>query len=338
MANLEQITFIKLAGKTAEIIDAPRTVTDKHGLIHEYTAFQDVEEGVRFTCMAKVGQSSFTPIWDSIEVIQDADTQNLAWYKYGNVYISPQEKQAFDVIAAIMDEGGHVNLTCVGLSGFGKTSRAVALANALDYELVIVDVGSIQTMRDWWYTREVTNGETVDRLTELAKKLPYGKLVVLLDDNNRANPALHNSLMPILDFRRAITVVHQRIEVGPSVVFMQTLNEGYGFVGTQNLDIAFVNRFDMTLEVTEPPKEIEEEIVLDRYNLNGQTEDIVKLVREMRLVKEITDAADVSTRTTLKLAKLVYYGMPIGGAFRMCLANGKDQQVKVAIDDVLKGI
>ncbi len=256
------------------------------------------------------------------------------WVKVSSEYFSPEEYTLFDTIMRVLDFEQQFNLLVVGPSGFGKSSRARAWAKANGMKYLRKDCSLIRDPEEMFGYRELTEKGTVFVATDLTDAIREGNVVVLLDEFNRAEPWLLNSLFPILDFERRTVVHNEVIEVGPNVIFIATANIGLQYVGTFMMDKALTNRFSATIAVGAPPSPIERTIVKERYGLpDDDCEIIVNLLNTLR--EQSGEALDASTRTALKLAALVKAGMSLRQAAEYALINATEFESRKEIRDIV---
>lgn len=226
---------------------------------------------------------------------------------FGELFIPKLVINALNAAREIATVNSASNILLVGSSGNGKTSLGKAFADTYGYSFTKVNCSVIRDPEEWFGYREAQDGTTVFVETEFTKRVKEGNAVILLDEINRLEPYLHNSLMPLLDESRKTTVHGNTIEVGPNVVFICTMNLGTSFVGTFILDGAIRNRMDITITMPKLTPEREAQLLVERVKL--ETEKAAKVVK---LMERIRDAAakhqidiDVSHRSALKVARLL---------------------------------
>ena len=215
-----------------------------------------------------------------------------------------------------------------------------AIATQHHRRYVRINCARVRDPEEWFGYREAENGATKFVATEFTEALERGNAVIVLDEFNRVEPWLHNTLYPLLDDSRK-TIIHNReVTVGPKVVFCATVNLGYTFTGTFTLDAALVNRMDLTVLVQELPEQVEIELLIKRFKIKDRDSRlIVKSIAGLRKVaaeKEIE--ADLSTRTSLKIARLVKARMSLKLALQYTLLNLLNQDEKKASVDTVNTI
>lgn len=239
---------------------------------------------------------------------------------------------------SIMSVGGHLNMLLKGNSGFGKTSMAEAMAAYLEYDYLRVNCAQMTDTVAWFGSHEAHEGSTMFVPSDFTKAVERGKCVIVLDEFNRLETWLHNTLFPLLDHARRTTIANREIIAAPSIVFVMTMNEGSSFSGTFIVDAALLNRIDITEIVVEPPLDVEVKIVSSRVGESAENKRVVEAVRKVRQVvgdPKNQIAADASTRTSIKVARLVKVGMELKTALILVIANNiNPEDAKPVLDTI----
>jgi MoxR-like ATPase len=261
------------------------------------------------------------------ETLTTETEKELEWV--GTHWIQPSVRPLFKAIRAHMESGQHFNLLLAGASGFGKTTTCRALADYLGYSFLRIDCSKVTDTEAWFGYQEARDGSTVFEPTAFTKLLTEGKAVILLDEANRIEPWIANSLFPVLDDDRATEIHNIPIKVAPSVVFVLTVNLGTKYAGTHVIDAAFRNRVDAFDTLVAPPKAVQQKIVAKRYP-SLKSAAIHEAVVAVSELTEIADRegieTDLTTRTCLKLAKLLSVGMPIRLALEYVVVQSVDTE------------
>jgi MoxR-like ATPase len=280
-----------------------------------------------------------------------------AAYEWVNgIWVQPDMRGIFPIANNVIELGQHINILLTGPSGYGKTTFFQALADYLEIPLLYVNCATITDTKAWFGTHEARDGSTHFMPSEFTKFIEKGNCVIVLDEANRLEPWLSNSLMPILDHRRQTEVHGRTITAAPGIVFGLTMNIGARYAGVSVVDAAFMNRVDIGAEVEAPPPAIERLILDGRYGMmksvphtptgraNGERinlgqrdiEAIVSVVNELRQFVERNEAnLDVSTRTSNKVAKLMTWGATIADAFRFVVVFAADVDTRKGVLDIL---
>lgn len=232
-------------------------------------------------------------------------------------YYPPDVKRVFTIADEMAKKIGVVTLLMVGPSGYGKTTLPERFAKKTERHHVRVNCAAIRDPEEWFGFREAEEGSTVFDPSEFARCIQQGNSVIVLDEVNRLEPWLHNTLFPLLDDDRGTEVHNQRFDVADDTIFVMTLNQGVEFTGTFELDQAFLNRVHMTIHVGAPPAQAEIEILVKRTGVTKvEAKAIVEIASKLRAIIEKGDAdVDCSTRASIRIAQLVKFGTPIRVGF-----------------------
>lgn len=257
-----------------------------------------------------------------------AEDPFYGWTKLGTEWFSPEEIEILETAAALAETEQAFNVMVIGDSGYGKTSRGKAFAAARNMEYVRVDVSLFREPEEIFFWRESVAGEnggsnTVAKPTQLTNALRNGNVLVQLDELNRAEAWVLDPLFPILDYERRTVLRDNEIEVGENVIFMATVNEGFQFTGTFELDTALRNRFGAKMLVNAPPNSVEVEIVKEKCNIEEEVaEKIVRVLHKLRNSNEEGfGSLDISTRSALQVGLLYSKNMSLVKAFTVVVVN-----------------
>lgn len=172
-----------------------------------------------------------------------------------------------------------------GPHGAGKTEMAVQFAARTGRKLLIMDCQNLKEARDWFGYRTVENGNIVWHESLFDRTISEGNCVVLFDEWNRAHPAIHNTLIPLLD-GRGFTYLEEKgdtITVGDNVVFFATFNEGAGYTGTHSQDLAMRNRWTRIVEVSYLSAKDEVDLLVARTGIDKkQAKNLVDIANQIR--------------------------------------------------------
>lgn len=240
---------------------------------------------------------------------------------------------AFTAAVTTMGFKGTAKVMLTGPSGFGKTTAAKQLAKKLGFKFVKVDCSTLQEPTEIVHTVSFRDGATVYDETEFVQAIKTGKCVILLDELNRAYPNVLNTLLPVLDDTRQLTVGTQKYEVADNIIFVATANIGQQYVGTFSSDAALLNRFSLSAPVGDLTGEEEAMIVYHHTSLSMEDSNaVVGVLRELR--KTLTNSTmDFSPRTAEAVAMALMAGMEMHAAFRCVLhAISSPEDWKVIID------
>lgn len=208
------------------------------------------------------------------------------------------------------------NTLIIGPTGCGKTEIMNHLAKAMEKELHIQDMGTVQDAQSALLGVHRLNkeGHSAFEFAPFVDHIKSGG-IVLLDELNRAPLAANNILFPCLDGRRYLPVdvacegCDRKVSVHPETVFFATANLGAEYSGTQAIDRALLDRF-MPVELTYPKESDEIRVLMLRTGINERAATgIVRVSNEIRKqFKEQELSNAVSVRHTLQAAGLIADG------------------------------
>lgn len=243
---------------------------------------------------------------EGVEEVEVEPTPSPVIEVIDGFYYPPQVKRVFSMADKFAKKHGVVTLLMVGPSGYGKTTFPQRFALKTGRNHVRINCAAIRDPEEWLGFREAKDGSTVFEPSDFGRALQQGHSVIVLDEINRLEPWLHNTLFPLLDDDRGTVVHNQRFEVADDTIFVLTLNQGAEFTGTFELDQAFMNRVHATVHVGSPPVDHEIEVLKQRTGLDAATSKrIIQVANKLRDVAARNEAdVDVSTRAVLRIAAL----------------------------------
>lgn len=245
-------------------------------------------------------------------------------------YISDEARAVFNTIWRMSRNSPEqpVKAMMVGGSGYGKTALPFLFSQVTGLDFYRMNCANIRDPEEWFGYREARGGETVFIPSTFIKLVEKGNAVIILDEFNRLEPWLHNTLYPLLD-DDAKTVVHdQEFKVGPGTIFVGTINTGYKYTGTFELDEALFNRFPIVLEMGPLPHAEEVTVLVKRTGVDHKlAQAIVKLANILR-----QSEVGCSTRSTLLISQKIQAGMTLREAFEFAVVkrtpvDGKRKEV-----------
>jgi len=340
-------TIVAECGRTGELLNTSlrahmrvHKTADKYSkqtnkLIENITSFKDTMQA---------GDSDKKLIFgyekkEDIDEIEKEEPKVAAPCWIEGIFFEGSMKTAFETAVNLTNDGLPVNVLMTGPSGYGKTSLPLAFAKSLGMKAFRMNCPIVRDSEEFFGYREAIDGNTVFVKSEFTKIIEAGNAIVVLDELNRLESWLHNLLFPLLDDDRKTTVHGEKIVVGENVVFVATINEGFQYTGTFEMDQALRNRMDMTIHVGAMPPAKEAKLLMQRTKLEKST--AIKIVKAIREIRMLVDAGeldiDASTRTTIKCGKLVRGGMAFADAIKYTITNNLDNdQGKLVSDKIGK--
>lgn len=208
------------------------------------------------------------------------------------------------------------NTLLIGPTGCGKTEIMKHLAHAMERELHIQDMGTVQDASSalQGVHRLNKDGHSAFEFAPFVDHIRSGG-IVLLDELNRSPLAANNILFPCLDSRRYLPIdiacegCDRKIAVESNTVFFATANLGAEYSGTQAIDRALLDRF-FPIELSYPNDKDEIRVLMMRTGVDEKSATaIVRVSNEIRKQyreQELSNA--VSVRHTLQAASLIADG------------------------------
>lgn len=164
---------------------------------------------------------------------------------------TPGLREYLNSVATAAQGGSIEHLRFVGPAGCGKTEAAMQVAAMAGFPAFIMDASVVREPRDWFGSRTVRGGSVAWQDSPFTHAIQRGRCVVILDEVNRASLAVANSLLPLLDRRRATLIAErgEAVRVGAGTIIVATMNEGAQYSGTGPLDAALRDRFPRVVEM-----------------------------------------------------------------------------------------
>ena len=182
--------------------------------------------------------------------------------------VKPQIEKLLDILTEAAKKCPQ-NVNLIGPHGCGKTELAIQFAARTARPMLIMDCANLREARDWFGYKTAKDGTVYWHESQFVRAVEAGNHVILLDELNRANPSLLNTLMPLLDGRRFTYLEEKgaKIQVGAGTVFFATMNEGAGYTGTSALDRAVRDRFPRAVELQYLEERDEIQLLVKRTNV-----------------------------------------------------------------------
>ncbi|NDD53318.1 AAA family ATPase [bacterium] len=274
------------------------------------------------------------------------DDHGVFYPKPDSTYIiNPGVEKLFKILE-VSSKKCPQNVNLIGPHGCGKTELAIQFAARHNRPLLIMDCANLREARDWFGYKTARDGTVYWHESQFVRAVQSGNHVILLDELNRANPNLLNTLMPILDARR-FTYLEERgdkIVVGPGTVFFASMNEGAGYTGTSSLDRAVRDRFPRAVELTYLGENDEVRLLVNRTGVNA---DIAKrLVQMANKIRQDSTGLSASLTESLSTRQLIAaaHDFAIGGVdtLEFTITNhfspdGEDDSERTKVQSIIQG-
>lgn len=266
--------------------------------------------------------------------------------KPDDTYIINEQVAHLFKILQISRKNSPQNVRLIGPHGCGKTELAIQFAARLGLPLLIMDCANLREARDWFGYKTAKDGTVYWHESQFVRAVETGNHVILLDELNRANPHLLNTLMPLLDARRFTYLEEKgdKIAVGPGTVFFASMNEGAGYTGTSALDRAIRDRFPRIIEMTYLGEEDEVNLLVRRVGVSEEVATrLVQMANKIRqdasgLAATLTES--MSTRQLIAAA----HDFAIGGVDTLAFTisnhfspDGDDDSERVRVQNIIQG-
>lgn len=216
------------------------------------------------------------------------------------------------------------NTLLLGPTGTGKTDIIIRIAEMLNLELNIYDMGAmIDPLTDLLGTHRIKNGNSVFDYAKFVYDVQKPG-IILLDELSRAPLMTNNILFPCLDHRRTLNIEIagsediRNVKVHPDCIFIATANIGQEYSGTNDIDAALMNRFN-ALQVDYLPQDIEKQVLNVRtgidINIADKILNVANAIRDSYLKQVISKP--ISTRETIECAEMVVDGFLLKDAINL---------------------
>lgn len=283
----------------------------------------------------------------SAEGEKEKDEEHGVFYPRSDAtyIINPQIERLFGILETSSKKCPQ-NVNLIGPHGCGKTELAIQFAARHDRPLLIMDCANLREARDWFGYKSAREGTVFWHESQFVRALQSGNHVILLDELNRANPNLLNTLMPILDARRFTYLEEKgdKIIVGPGTVFFASMNEGAGYTGTSALDRAIRDRFPRAVELTYLAESDEVKLLVNR---TGVTKDISsRLVQMANKIRQDSTGLSATLTESMSTRQLIAaaHDFVLGGVdtLQFTITNhfspeGDDDSERVKVQSIIQG-
>jgi len=228
----------------------------------------------------------------------------------------------------------------IGEKGVGKNHLCLAIAQ--EFSLPVYDISGSRNLTEYDLLGhyEMMGGKTKWVYGLLPMWCKYGGLLIL-DELSLARSSVLARIHSTFDFRRYLVVKehrNERIERHPHAFAIVTLNPPRGeYLGTQHLNIAFLDRFQV---ITIPESSFEEKrrIIKMRSNLNDEefTEGLIEIAEKINSEYKQGNLHDfVSLRNLIDCCNLIANGISKKDAVEICIINRfTDEEERSRVEEV----
>jgi len=205
------------------------------------------------------------------------------------------------------------NTMLVGESGTGKTELTMKIAALMGKAIDIFDMGAKQDPIASLVGVHRFEGKSIFDRASFTHAIERDGIIVL-DEISRAPMNTNNILFPVLDSRRELTMdiassKLRSIKVNPGCRFIATANEGYRYTGTNVIDQALKERFQI-LVIDYMPNDIEVDLLMKRTGVSKTDAKVIvktsSTIRSLAAKDELNNS--VSVRHSLYAADMVAGG------------------------------
>lgn len=296
------------------------------------------------------GFNNLTGEKPKFSVISEADrvegSNGVFYPKADKTYIISKQIEGLFKILEESSKKCPQNVNLIGPHGCGKTELAIQFAARHNRPMLIMDCANLREARDWFGYKTAKEGTVYWNESQFVRAVQSGSHVILLDELNRANPSLLNTLMPILDARR-FTYLEEKgdnILVGPGTVFFATMNEGAGYTGTSSLDRAIRDRFPRAVELSYLAERDEVKLLVNR---TGLEKDIAtRLVQMANKIRSDANGISATLTESISTRQLIAaaHDYLLGGVdtLEFTITNhfspdGDDDSERVKVQSIIQG-
>lgn len=280
------------------------------------------------------------------ELNDEADVSGVFMPKPDETYIINEQVAQLFKILQISRQNCPQNVNLIGPHGCGKTELAIQFAARLGLPLLIMDCANLREARDWFGYKTAREGTVYWHESQFVKAVSAGNHVILLDELNRANPHLLNTLMPLLDARRFTYLEEKgdKICVGPGTVFFSSMNEGAGYTGTSALDRAIRDRFPRVIELSYLGEKDEIALLVNRVGVEASL--ATRLVQMANKIRQDATGISASLTESLSTRQLIAaaHDFAIGGVDTLTFtiinhfsADGDDDSERIRVQNIIQG-
>jgi len=237
------------------------------------------------------------------------------------------ENDVWDAIVCSIHNGQNILLT--GPSGCGKSELVHLAAKSADIPFEPFNMGAMSEPRlsligATHFSKDKGTWFGESRFVRTVKK---DRAVILLDELTRSVPAAYNILLPLMDRQGYLALDESEdaavIHKGKRTAFCATANIGMEYTGTEEMDKAMNDRFQVVIDLFFPPEAQEAQIIKHRTKLDDvNIKKLVQLgVKQREMTKDGEFTGYISTRMLLSAAQFVVDGMSLANGIKFGIEN-----------------
>lgn len=211
-----------------------------------------------------------------------------------------------------------VNIRLVGPAGCGKTSFAINYAAHRKSPALVMDCANVREPRDWfgYRTFDPATKNIVWHESMFVRMIETPGAVIVLDELNRVSPMVTNTLIPLLDHRRAtyLEEAGRNISIAEGVTFWAAVNEGNQFTGTITMDAAMRSRFSYVVECNFLDAKAEANVLRAKTGLGMDScRKLVEVANQVRTKAQMDAADSFSEPISTRMLEAAALAMSMGG-------------------------
>ncbi|MCP8318908.1 MAG: AAA family ATPase [Candidatus Methylarchaceae archaeon HK01B] len=228
----------------------------------------------------------------------------------------------------------------IGEKGVGKNHLCLAMAQ--EFSLPVYDVSGSRNLTEYDLVGhyEMRGNETVWVSGLLPIWCKHGGLLIL-DELSLARSSVLARIHSVFDFRRYLVIKehqNERVDRHSHAFAIITLNPPKGeYLGTQHLNIAFLDRFQM-IEVSESSFEEKKKIIKMRSDLNDEifSESLIEIAEKINNEYKQGNLRDfVSLRNLIDCCNLIANGLSKKDAVEISILNRfTDEEEKTRVEEI----
>jgi len=224
-----------------------------------------------------------------------------------NYFVKYEDRLNLDRLGK-MSKNHPVNILVTGHQGCGKSSLIRQFAGFYKRPLATFQIGLLAESGQLFGQQRLKDGDTFYQSFLFPEAIQVPGCVIHLEEINRSEtPHALNELFSVLSEDRSIWIDELGlVEVASDVVFFASMNEGEGFTGTDEMDIALRDRF-YRIKLDYLPASVEQEILTLKTGVDNETAGlIVNVVHKLR--KDSETDINISIRHSLMIGELMAFG------------------------------